>query len=370
MDIVSFENLLDEFAYRKFCFIIGAGASISSGIQSGTQIAAEWFNILVQTIRKDHKNEIFTIISEYAYNYEYMHHSKEEIAEKLGPSNLLKCLNAYTNSPDKLSWELIAYIIFSGVGESYFLIAKFLSERKPGYIQNYVRDKLQGKIASSGYHWLARIIETTESNIVITTNFDDLLLQAIHKQFDTSYKSPVVISHSDIAHQIAYVDFSKQPTIFKIHHDFLLSPKNTVAEVMNYSDDVIQALNRIFENFTPIVIGYAGANDGLMDYLKRQNTPMDIFWTHLKGHPPSGAAFQKVDDKHKVHSIEILGFDSFVATLAQQVFELTLPKIDLLTNDFSLPTSPVDVEEDSPSKKKETDKIIMKSAYDEFQFNF
>ena len=142
----------------------------------------------------------------------------------------------------KCTWKMIVKILLWGVEKNYFRIASYLTSQQPGLLQASILEAMQGKIASSGYFRLAKMMQEcstySSKNIVITTNFDDLLLQALYKNFETGHRTPIVISHRALAHQIQLIDISKNPIIFKVHHDFLFEPLNTEYDVMHYTEDV------------------------------------------------------------------------------------------------------------------------------------
>ena len=56
IDFVTFEELLREHPERKYCFIIGSGASVSSGIPSGEQLMIKWLKLL----KKGHNQETYS----------------------------------------------------------------------------------------------------------------------------------------------------------------------------------------------------------------------------------------------------------------------------------------------------------------------
>jgi len=177
----------------RFCFILGAGASASSGIKLGTEMAAIWLKELK-------KNE---------------------------PTKTEKWLN------DKKIDE-------SKIGEYYSEIYKrnFFQSPKTGY--KYLQKEMKNARPGYGYIQLANILAAEKSsvNLVITTNFDSLTEDAV-----TMYtsKKPLVVSHESLA---KYVDINtNRPIVIKIHRDLFFEP---IAEnTSNIAEEWVQVLEKI-----------------------------------------------------------------------------------------------------------------------------
>ena len=222
---LSLEGLLNEIKkvsigahQRKFCFILGAGASITSGIPSGQALIDKW---------------------------------DKELEER--------------NSEEYLTWkeqldinDENKYMFYS----NYF--EKLFRESTDGY--NELEKIMEHAIPRIGYFMLAHILSSTSHNIVITTNFDHLLEQAIENFTSTL---PLVIGHENLAHYITTPIF--RPTIIKIHHDLLFDPQNKEEELEELHENWQKALDIIFSEYNPIFIGYAGNDNTLMDFLTQNS---------------------------------------------------------------------------------------------------
>lgn len=117
---------------------------------------------------------------------------------------------------------------------------------------------------SIGYVILSYLLTETQHNVIITTNFDHLAEDAVSYYEQTI---PLVIGHESLAHyatkQIA------RPTIIKIHRDLLLDPKNRADELEKLHENWQEALGKVFSEYHPIFIGYAGNDNSLMDFLEK-----------------------------------------------------------------------------------------------------
>ena len=201
---------------RKFCFVLGAGASKSSGIKSGQELVNIWEKDLLERNRESHL----------------------EWKERLGINDTNK------------------YEFYSQYYERRF------KKAIDGY--NYLEQLMESAKPSIGYVMLSFILTHTENNLVITTNFDHLIEDAVNYY---EQKIPLVIGHESLANYIKKQ--INRPIIIKLHRDLLLDPKNRTAEVDVLHDNWKKALDIVFSEYYPIFIGYAGNDHSLMDYLTK-----------------------------------------------------------------------------------------------------
>ena len=216
--IQEIQDVSDGHHPRKFCFVLGAGASISSGIKSGQELVDIWDDKL----RIRNKSSYLKWRSEYGITDE----------------------NKYS--------------FYSQYYEHYF-------KRHPNDGYNFLEKLMENAIPSAGYVILSYLLSQTKNNVVITTNFDHLTEDAINYYTQTM---PMVIGHESLSHYISKP--INRPTVIKIHRDLLFDPANTVNEVDKLHDNWKKALNTILSEYHPIFIGYAGNDNSLMDFLIEQ----------------------------------------------------------------------------------------------------
>jgi len=263
------QYILDhESRSRKYCFILGAGASKQSGIPTGGELAKKWLKEIhdkydSSTIEK-WKDEIGFAANQEAEKYSDIYSKRFEITPK----------------------------------EGYLFLEDIMETIEPSF----------------GYSVLAQILEKTEDNIVITTNFDSLVEDAM---FIYTKKKPLTLGHESLAGFINL--FSNRPIIAKIHRDLLLSPKNKQDEISALEDSWEDSLATIFKYYTPIVIGYGGNDGSLMKFLeKRADKSIGMFWFYWdnddQNHLPSEGIINLVE-KYKGYIIPIKGFDELMLQL-------------------------------------------------------
>lgn len=121
---------------KKYCFILGAGASKQSGIATGAELVKQWMSELTEMLPQDELKQW---------------KSKEGISDNdFAPH--------YPTIFDK----------------------RFELDKKEGYA--FLEKLIEGKEPSCGYSVLAQILATTNHKIVITTNFDSLTEDALFIQ--------------------------------------------------------------------------------------------------------------------------------------------------------------------------------------------
>ncbi len=258
---------------KRFCFILGAGASKTSGIPTGAELAQRWISELEEQDSDDLEewlNEKGIGKEDYATHYSDIFDKRFELSRKDG----------------------------------FAFLESVMSKAEP----------------SCGYSILAQILEKGKHNIVITTNFDSLTEDAL---FIYTQKKPLVIGHSALAGYITATP--SRPLVVKIHHDLLLSPKNTTVETSKLDDNFIKSLKEVFKQYTPLVIGYGGNDGSLMSFLKNlEYLEEGMFWFYINEKdikPEVEELVRKVEG----HFVKIKGFDHLMIQLGN---ELKLEKLD------------------------------------------
>ena len=128
-----------------------------------------------------------------------------------------------------------------------------------------------------GYALLAQILEKTRHQTVITTNFDNLVSDALNI-FSGTF--PIICGHELLAGFAR--PKTRLPLVAKIHRDLTLTPQSTRQDTATLEGPWKQALDQLFDAHLPIVIGYGGNDGSLMNYLKGREVPANhghgLFW--------------------------------------------------------------------------------------------
>ncbi len=275
--IKEIENVTKGTHPRKFCFVLGAGASRNSGIKSGQELVKIW---------------------------------NQDLRER--------------NEDDYNSWRKELKITDDNMSNFYSHYYEKRFARCPKDGLNYIEQIMDTAKPSVGYVMLAHILTTQPHNVVITTNFDHLTEDAL-----TYYaqKMPLVIGHESLAH---YIDGQPtRPTIIKIHRDLLFDPKSETKDLEVLAENWKKALECIFENYHPVFIGYAGNDKSLMDFLIENSEKFDKdewkfpYWLLYKNEAITGKVKEFLD-KSKGYAVRCDGFDSIMIELGA-AFDYKIP---------------------------------------------
>lgn len=217
----------------KFSMLLGAGASVESGIPTASDCIWEW------------KRDIF--ISQNPALVKMYNNIKSESVR----NSIQHWLDNQGIYPALASEEEYSKY----VEKAY----KIPSDRK-----KYFQHIIEGKSPSLGYHIIALLAETEIIKSVWTTNFDGLMVKTAH-QYDI-VPIEVTLESQD---RVFRNDAEKELLCIALHGDYKYGPlKNTEEELDNQSDILIKALSHetVKRNF--IVVGYSGRDNSLMEAIE------------------------------------------------------------------------------------------------------
>ena len=137
---------------------------------------------------------------------------------------------------------------------------RFRDYKEQGYA--FLEAVMDNREPSFGYSVLAQVMAETEHKVAITTNFDNLLADALSIY---TRVFPLVCGHESLTGYIR--PNLRRPLVAKIHRDLLLAPLSNPDEVALLPGEWATALTKILQRFTPIVIGYGGNDGSLMGFL-------------------------------------------------------------------------------------------------------
>lgn len=191
---------------QRFCFILGSGASVESGIPTGNTLEMRWMDCLMGE-QEDQGTPAMDA------------EETRKIAEALQEENGIE----YRFDDIVKAWKK-AKKQGSGLSSKYYFDIyklRFYASSRNGY--SYMEKLMERCEPSLGYHTLAMLLtETNLNNLVITTNFDSLVEDALFLYTD---KKPLVISHESLAD---YIEANIQrPIIAKVHRGLLYAPFNS-----------------------------------------------------------------------------------------------------------------------------------------------
>lgn len=223
--------------------------------------------------------------------------------------------------PDLEKWFVEKY---GRVPDYSFLLenlAKTSTERTRllrSYFEPSEEEKEQGlKVPTKAHHAIASLVSSGVIKVIVTTNFDRLLEQALVEVGI----SPAVISTADAVK--GTLPLAHSPcTIVKLHGDYLDTRlKNTTDELSDYSEDVNTLLDQVFDEYGLIVCGWSAVYDvALRSALERQtNRRFTTYWTSMG---EAGPEAEKLIAHRSAEMIRIKGADEFFSQLLENLKSL------------------------------------------------
>ena len=200
------------------------------------------------------------------------------------------------------------------------------------YIEPSAEDREEGrKIPTQAHYAIADLVQTGFLRVIITTNFDRLLENALREKG----VEPTIVASVDalkgaepLAHTKCY--------LLKLHGDYKDARiLNTDEELSSYPQEYDTLLDRIFDEYGLLVCGWSGEWDQALREAIMRNPARrySMFWTTLG--TPSAIAEELIAHR-KGHLITIENADSFFVKIRDYIETLARthrknpPTIDLL----------------------------------------
>lgn len=285
---------------ERFCFILGSGASVESGIPSGNTLEMKWMNCIMgeaedmgtPPMDADETRQCAAKL----YKEGHIQHNFKEI-------------EAVWNEAKKSSKVISSSYYF----DIYKL--RFFPNPRNGY--RYLERLMECCEPSLGYHTLAMMLaEQDKNNLVITTNFDSLVEDALFLYTD---KKPLVVSHESLA---GYIESDiRRPIIAKVHRGLLYAPFNSPDTTQELKKEWREALDYAFSTYTPIVVGYGGGDHSLMAYLvESASMRHGIYWCYRENSDFPEINIQNFVEKKDGCFVAIGGFDALMMEIGNEMY--------------------------------------------------
>lgn len=238
-------RMVCELDDKRYAFFVGAGCSITSGIPASSRLVSENWLPRLRNLRAPE----------------------------------CKDLNAWAMKEFEAYDPQNPGTIYGAVMEELLL--------QPEERQREIEELCNGQFPGFGYATLAKLmtIESGHFNIVLTTNFDDLVSDALYL---FTHTRPLVIHHESLASFIRPT--RTRPLVVKLHGDYRLSPQNTLAETEKLKDEIQGHIRTVLHDRGLVFIGYSGNDQSItrmLEAMPAEALPLGVYW--VSDNEPSGS---------------------------------------------------------------------------------
>jgi Flp pilus assembly protein TadD len=262
----------------RLALFLGAGASVSSGVPAAGAMIREWRQMAHRYARSDEPLESWCARQEW---YEREHEYSALFAQ------------LYPNA-----------------------------QTRQVYIERKVADGTPGW----GYLYLANLMAHGWFKVALTTNFDNLLAEALSRY---TGDVPVVCAADSEVMSVSLA--SRRPKIIKLHGDYLFPhQKHTVEELEQLGAHMKVKFGQITQDHGLLVLGYGGRDRSIMGPLREalQNVSAfgpGIYWGLWRTEAPSSMVTELAEaHPDRFHLFTYEDFDRFAAML-HKACQMPLP---------------------------------------------
>lgn len=271
--------------------LLGAGASISSGIPTGWMLMWEFKKKIYLSQNKHVREEKF-----------------KDLENELNQKTLQEYFDSnegYPKHGDPLEYSFYFEKCFPQAIHRQFYIQDVIKDKKPGL----------------GYLCLGSLINSGVVKHVWSTNFDDLVEKGVsridHTKSFASYSPETAGKYA----QLNFLD----PCVLKLHGDFRYDfLQNTVQETSALEKELHKEFVEQHKKKGLIVIGYSGSDESIKsvinDVLTNDNSfPLGLTWCIRKGETPKQEVIELIEKANEKNNnsgfLEIENFDDFLFQL-------------------------------------------------------
>ncbi|WP_076866148.1 SIR2 family protein [Bradyrhizobium mercantei] len=275
-DLQSFASLLADLIKRgqSFAFFLGAGCSVSSGVLPASTLTLQW-------IRELKRHQTGTSLD------------AEKWYSELHPDFDAKVAGRF--------YGRVIQERFPNLASRRMEAQRFVSNKDPGF----------GYVTLAGL--MSDIVLGPRTNVAITTNFDDLLYDALHLFYGSR---PLTISHEDLF-RFALPEL-KRAIILKLHGDAFLEPRHTELETSVLPAGMSSAATSLLMNRGLVFMGYSGGDrsiSSMLQSLPPEALPYGVFWVNTD--PPSDAGLARWLEKSGAVWVQHRDFDLAMLAVSQ-----------------------------------------------------
>lgn len=324
LEVDEFLRSIKQNKHIAHSMLIGAGASIESGIQSAYDCIWDW------------KRDIY-------------------ISHNPAMANIYKNIRLDSIKNAIQQWFDIQNIYPKRDSDEEYTFYAEKAYKIPSDRSQYFRSIVDVKTPSLGYNLITFLYQNGMIKTVWTTNFDGLMVKACHQNNVTPIE--ITLESQD---RIYRKESDNELLCVTLHGDYKYGPlKNTAEELDGQSDKFVDALKHHLTNRNLLVIGYSGRDKSLMDALKKAysvNGAGRLYWCGYGSNIPNNVEslinFARSKGR-EAYFIPTDGFDKTMLNICQfcydgdnnalaEIRELKKPtNLNFITTSFNSPSRPV-----------------------------
>ena len=289
-----------RFDVPRFCFLLGAGCSVTSNIPTASGI----IQICQKLSFVDHHREGYQVniellknfkkylgrVDDFVYKSEtefkqFIKDKEEQFKQSLTkeyvvsriPQNIINRIKSDCNiEGEELDNKLLDLYLEKIHQDS--LYGKWFEEysQDPRDRQKLIENIIEQQEISNDYIIFSGLINEGLIHNIFTTNFDDLINETLIIYFN---KKARVYSHNEIARYISIT--SQKPNIIKLHGDYLFENiKNVGEETSVLEQNMRKKFSEALNSLDLVVIGYGGADHSIMSVIEsiKEERPFTMLW--------------------------------------------------------------------------------------------
>lgn len=327
---VEFARRLRQLAEQpdnRYAFFLGAGCSIASGIPSAAELVRDHWLRQLRDLRAPDRQDLDAWVKEQFPDYD--------------PKNPALCYGAVVEKlflhPGEAQREVERLCAGPFPSFGYVALACLMaldaSEAAGGGSEGGGKRGASHRLPMSGEgmgearggeggaEGVAHHVGAGGAfNVVLTTNFDDLVQDALYLFTKTR---PLVVGHEALAHFIRPT--RTRPLVVKLHGDQRLAPRNTAEETRKLQDEMETQVRVLLHDRGLIFMGYGGHDQSVRSMLERlpaEALPLGVYWASDEAPPEELMVWLKGRD-----AIWVKGGGDFdeLMLLVCDAFEIEMP---------------------------------------------
>lgn len=185
-------------------------------------------------------------------------------------------------------------------------------DNSPKERQRLIESIIENKEPGGAYILLAYLIERGIFTNILTTNFDDLINDALLYYTNTKCR---FYADDEISQFISV--YSAKPNIIKLHGDYrFANMRNTTNETVQLSKNLELKMGELLQNFNVVVVGYNGSDHSIMNALiKVKSSNYQLLWCGMNENEVHWRVAHLINNTDNSYFVKINGFDEMMGQL-------------------------------------------------------